>query len=209
MTNPINSKKCSPLISQKIEWSRHEYLSSLTLSIDTNMSYLHETLTWSVTVLSAGIGIVLGRASFPDITGIMILLLLIIMMGHFAVRTGKAYMNVMRFSTLEKMVVKSYLNNDEEAQWEKNFKLIIAYHCEWQNPLAFTSVAKHVLFNLGFVYFLGISLSLVVYSILKIEFDKDELVEIFIFYFHYRINFYFGDMVWICKVRLLQGIVSI
>jgi hypothetical protein len=179
-------------LDQKIEWSCHDYLSNLSSSIDTNMTYLHSTLSWSVTVLFGGIGIVLARPSFPDVTGIMILLLLVILIGHFTIRTGKAYMNVMRFTNLEKMVISSYLKSDTETQWENNFKRIIEYHCEWKNPLTFTAVAKHVLFKLGFVYFLGVSVGLVAYSIWKIGFDIEVTIFVIITAFIFVLEIWFG-----------------
>lgn len=161
--------KANPDINQ-IDWSRTTYLAHLASLIDSNMTYLHSTLTWAVTVLLGTLGFVTARNSFPDQVTYVSLLILMLILGHFAVRTGKAYLNVMRFGTLEKHLISSYLNEKSE-NWAEIKSLILQYHCDWSSPLSFRYVVYKLLFELGFIYFFGIVVGLVFYTLFIIDFQ--------------------------------------
>lgn len=174
---PLHSK-ANPDINQ-IDWSRTTYLAHLASLIDSNMTYLHSTLTWAVTVLLGTLGFVAARNSFPDQVTYVSLLILMLILGHFAVRTGKAYLNVMRFGTLEKHLISSYLN-EKSKTWPEIKSLILQYHCDWSSPLSFRYVVYKLLFELGFIYFFGIVVGLIFYTLFIIDFQWHLIWELII-----------------------------
>jgi hypothetical protein len=116
------------------------------------------------------------RSSFPDHVAFVSLLILMLILGHFGVRTAKAYLNVVRFGALEKHLILNYLNNEAEV-WPEIRSRILTYHCDWSSPLAFRSVAYKLLFELGFVYFLGIVMGLALYVLFAVGFQWRLLAE--------------------------------
>ena len=155
------------------EWARTTYLGHLASLLDSNLTYLHSTLTWAITLLLGGVGVVVARPTFPDRTGVIALLVLAVVVGHFAVRTAKAYLNVMRWSSLEKRIIRGFLTTVEEITWESDRDKILQYHCSWESPLGFGAVAYKVLFELGFAYFWGIALGLLFYSLTVVPVTRD------------------------------------
>ena len=168
----------------QIEWSQTTYLSHLGSLIDSNMTYLHSTLSWAVTILVGSLGFILSRSSFPDHQSFIISLALLPILGHFAVRTGKAYLNVVRFGALEKHILLSFLENEDSDVWTENKVRILNYHCNWSSPLKLSSVIYKLLFELGFFYFFGITLGLLLYILITVGFSwcfiAEFLVSIFL-----------------------------
>jgi hypothetical protein len=152
---------------EQLDWARTTYLAHLASLIDSNMTYLHSTLTWAVTILLGGLGFVVTRSSFPDHVSFVSVLVLIVVLGHFAVRTAKAYLNIVRFGALEKHVLLSYLHDKPETWWQIRSR-IIQYHCDWSSPLEFKSVAYKLLLELGFLYFFGIAIGLAIYILFAV-----------------------------------------
>jgi hypothetical protein len=148
------------------EWIKQVYFPYLGSSIATSINYLHTTLNWAVTLLLGSIVFVVSRSSFPDHIGLIGLLLTLLILNHFAIRTAKAYLSVMRFSILEKYILGSVL--EANSTWPEIQAKIIDYHINWISPLRIWDVLYKVLFELGFIYFLLVIFLLLVYTISKI-----------------------------------------
>jgi len=148
------------------DWVKTTYLAHLASLIDANMSYLHTTLNWGVTVLLGGGVFIMSRTSFPDLTSYHGGLIMLIVLVHFGVRTAKAYLNVMRWTSLEKHVLNAAIS--DESEWEQILGKIKDYHCLWISPLALKSVAWKVLFELGFFYLFLITILLIFYTLINV-----------------------------------------
>lgn len=155
-------------------WIETDYLQHLASLFDSNMTYLHTTLNWTVTLLVGGVIVIMSRDSFPDSVGFASLLIMVLVIGHFGVRTAKAYTNIMRWTSIEKHVLALALSNKQEER-NKLISLIQQkirdYHIGWKSPLELGALSYKVFFELGFFYFFLIVLSLITYSIWKMKFE--------------------------------------
>lgn len=154
-----------------LEWAKNSYLAHLASLIDSNLTYLHSTLTWAITILLGGLGFVVTRSTFPDRFSIAFLAVLMIVLGHFAVRTAKAYLNVARFGSIEKEVLICAVSECDETSKERVRAAVREFHCEWVSPLGLWPVVYKLLFELGFVYFFGIVTALAVYCVARVGVD--------------------------------------
>jgi hypothetical protein len=168
MKDILRNKQAGVCASQQLEWGSTAYLGHLATLLDSNMTYLHSTLNWGITITVGGIGLVLARASFPDQMSLLALLALLPVLTHFAVRTAKAYLNVMRWTTLEKHIIEEFLRRDDSGGWDLMRRRILTYHCAWASPLRFWHVVQKVLFELGFAYFFGIVVGLALYTAVRV-----------------------------------------
>ena len=99
------------------DWLKTTYFQYLVSQTGTSMSYLHNTISWTTTLLPVGVTLIVASGSFPDPFSLIGLLFIFIVMNHLAVRTAKAYLNVMRFSTLQKQILKLSLEPSAESDW--------------------------------------------------------------------------------------------
>lgn len=148
----------------KYDWEKTTYLAHLATLIDANMSYLHTTLNWAITILLGGVVFLASRSSFPDLISYVGGLITLVLLFHFAVRTSKAYLNVMRWTSIEKYILKAAIS-DENDEFEVIRGKIIDYHCNWCSPLALNDVIWKVLFELGFFYLFTIVALLIGYTL--------------------------------------------
>lgn len=158
-------------MSEREEWIKTTYLGHLGSLIDTNMTYLHSTVGWAMALLLGGVLFVASRPQFPDHVGFLLLLLLLLVLAHFAVRTSKAYLNVIRWTTLEKYVVRGALAEQEDADWDDVRTKIVDYHGNWASPLSYGDIVHKLVFELGFGYFFVAIGGLLVYTVVTIGRD--------------------------------------
>lgn len=163
---------------EKINWLHTTYFEHLASLIDTNMTYMHTTITWTVTLTLGVIAVVLARPSFPDDISFIMILILLVMLGHFIVRTGKAYLNIMRWSTLEKYILKASLDQADETDYAVIFHHIEDYHYSWKSPISIKDLTYKLLFELGFAYFGILSIGLLAFIAYKVGVDEWMLIEI-------------------------------
>ena len=168
MSSPTN-------MDDKGHWIHSVYLPQLTGQFDTSMTYLHTTLNWAITAFLGVIAVVLARSTFPDRLSYVMLLILLVMLGHFAVRTGKAYLNVVRWTTLERHILKTLLDQSDVSAL---LPLVEKYHYAWVSPLSLKHLAFKILFELGFVYFAILNVGLLVFVWCSVGWDWWMLLEL-------------------------------
>jgi hypothetical protein len=149
-------------------WGKTTYLAHLATLLDANMAYLHTTLNWAITILLGGVVFLASRSSFPDLISYDGALIMLVVLAHFAVRTSKAYLNVMRWSSIEKHILQATINNADE-DWDIIKSNIIEYHCNWTSPLALKDVIWKVMFELGFFYLVSITILLIGYTLYHVQ----------------------------------------
>lgn len=152
-------------------WLQENYLSHLGGLFSANMTYLHTTLNWTVTLLVGGAIAVMIRSEFPDPLGFAALLLMLIVTGHFCVRTAKAYTNIIRWTTLERLLLKLVLEDDLDQRqllMEALKRDVEKYHVRWVCPLSWQTLVYRVLVELGFGYFFVIVIGLTVFSMFNV-----------------------------------------
>ena len=76
------------------------------------------------------------------------------MIVHFAIRSAKNYLNIVRFAKLEREALKCNLKINSGSP--KNFlDAVEKYHISWRSPLAVSTIVKKVIFEFGFLYIFG------------------------------------------------------
>ncbi len=157
------------------EWLKTTYFQYLVAQTSTSMNYLHTTISWTTTLLPVGVALIVASESFPDPFSLIGLLFIFIIMNHLAVRTAKAYLNVMRYSTLQKQILKLTLESGEESDWQNLKKKILQYDFEWISPLPLGDLIYKVFMELGFVHYYLIIILLLLYTLFNIEWDPNLL----------------------------------
>lgn len=141
-------------------WLVTDYFAQLTVLLDSSMTYLHTTQNWCITTLLGGAIFVLSRQTFPDQTSAFISILLLVATLHFAIRSAKAYVNVMRYSTLQKHILNFVLQSGDALTEKQLIASVHMHHYGWVCPLKRRHIATKILFELGFAYFGGIVVAL-------------------------------------------------
>ncbi|MGF1719260.1 hypothetical protein L4D20_04345 [Vibrio kyushuensis] len=167
----------------KKKWLIDTLLPQFNTSLSANLIYLHNTLTWTVTLVTAGIIAIMHFSEFPNHLSLASLNILLLLLVHFSIRTGKAYLNVVRYGMLDKQVVRYQLETIDDDNFEAFDELkqkVIKYHCDWVSPLSRSTVIKKVLFELGFAYFIGINIAASVYAANLLGWDSTSIIIILI-----------------------------
>jgi hypothetical protein len=137
------------------------FRSSLSSQISVAMTYLHNTTNWSLTIFAAGVGASVVQGRFPSDHSHIIISIILVVLAHFFVRTCKAYINVMRFTSLDKLMLAN-ISTEEPA---RSYDLIDRYYIQWVCPISIKIILVKTLFELGFAYMWGVLLSLSIYAL--------------------------------------------
>jgi predicted branched-subunit amino acid permease len=136
------------------------FASGLSTQISTSMTYLHTTITWAITVFVGVVGAIVISDSFPNGNLQLLLTVLFLVLAHLFIRTAKAYLNVMRFTALEKLL----LQNLERGDYETCSRAIDTYYIRWVSPLPAWTVLWKTLLELGFAYMYAVIMGLFIYA---------------------------------------------
>ncbi|MBW2636603.1 MAG: hypothetical protein JRC86_03600 [Deltaproteobacteria bacterium] len=128
--------------------------------IGTNMTYLHSTITWAIMIFVGGVGGIVINDSFPNGNSQLLLTVLFLVLAHLFTRTAKAYLNVMRFTSLDKWL----LQNLERGDYETCSRAIDTYYIRWVSPLPACTVIWKTLLELGFAYMYLAIMGLFIYA---------------------------------------------
>ena len=143
------------------------FLAGLPSQIATNVAYLNGSINWSITVFIGGVGASIVQSDFPTPTHTIFFSILLIAITHFFSRTCKAYINVIRFTTIEKVILSMIKDNDYEGAYE----FIRKYYMEWASPLSPKTVLVKGLFELGYAYFFIIISAFIWYCIINADYQ--------------------------------------
>lgn len=141
-----------------------EYWSQLSGLLTGALDYLHNSVNWGLGVVTGIIAIVLIRTGFPDLISWFILWFSLILTMHFATRTAKGYLNVIRWSTIQRHIIDHNTGRSPDRPTLASvLEHITKYHREWQSPLTRGDVVVKVVRELGYGYFLLLPLGLIAY----------------------------------------------
>jgi|GEM_PF-3848850 len=135
------------------------FRSGVATQISGSVVYLNNTVNWALTLILAALAsLTISDIPSAQFQGVFFAALLIAVF-HFFIRACKAYLNVIRFSLLD----RETLSQIESGNWIDAVQIIRNYYYNWLSPLPLHQVVSKVLFELGFFYFFAIVLGLVVY----------------------------------------------
>lgn len=131
------------------------FRSGLATQISGSVVYLNSTINWSVSLVLAGIASfgLSDKVSVQD--RFYFQCAIIVFLIHFFSRSCKAYLNVIRFSVLDRETIR-FLKNGQHASAAE---LINSLYVEWKSPLPLSLVLQKCTFELGYVYFFAITIS--------------------------------------------------
>ncbi|MCJ7448353.1 MAG: hypothetical protein MUO72_11745 [Bacteroidales bacterium] len=162
-----------PNIENRVElerWLREDYYAQLTGFLSTSLEYLHNTVNWGVVTTIGIVAAIFVREQFPDLLSWALLWFALPITLHFGVRTAKAYINVMRWSSIQRHVQIHIMNNPpDECDFLRVIEIIEKYHTHWVSPLARIDVIYKTLLEMGYGYFLFFHSALLIYVGTKIE----------------------------------------
>lgn len=154
------------------------YISSMREAAEQSLKSLDSSINWALTstmaTLAFSISAIIENVRMDgDVIGFLLSILgvCISMQFHFAIRSAKNYLNILRFSKLEREAVK-YAFKTEGADLSKLKTAIIEYHIEWKSPVTLGCVAKKVVFEFGFFYTAMISTMLFIFIAVKLPIEK-------------------------------------
>lgn len=154
-------------------WIENQYFSQLSNYASTNVQYLNSTITWATSLFTGAVVVMVSQEAFPDTTTVIGVSILIVILSHFFVRASKGYTNMMRFTSIEKLIIQQKLMGESV---EGPVNLINDYHVNWICPLPRLTVFKKVLLELGYIYFFLIAISVALYSLYKLTFPKEAVI---------------------------------
>lgn len=136
------------------EWLSEDYFAYLTAQLTASVSYLHQSITWGIGVVTLVAGAIFSGSTSAQY-GFYASLLGGVLLIHFAFRAARGYANIMRFSRLLRSV--TFLNTHDTqdplvvADIEKRIcDNIQNYHYDWKLPVSMLHIYQKVLFGFGF-----------------------------------------------------------
>ncbi|GAA3742121.1 hypothetical protein GCM10022225_27140 [Plantactinospora mayteni] len=133
----------------------NSYLESLAAEKAGSLAELQNATTWGLTIITTGALFILGRSNFPDFFSLLGLLALIVLGTHFTTRAAKGYINVARWSLIQRTLLTALADGRGDfADFEHALR---TYHLSWALPLRRRDIAWKSLVELGFGYiFIGL-----------------------------------------------------
>lgn len=137
------------------------YYKNLPQQIVISMNYLHTTVNWTITLLVGTVVTLFIRSDLSPEAATSVLSVLIVVTSHFFIRAGKAYISLMQWSTIDRLITTSFYTRDVGPA----SRAIRLYHTEWASPVTKWTVTYKLLFELGFIYFYSAIYGVLLYSI--------------------------------------------
>jgi hypothetical protein len=142
------------------DWLRTLYYPTLDTAIGTAYSYMHTTVNWTISLSSAVVLFISTRTTFPDETSWVALCVAAMLVSHFASRTAKGYINVLRWAAIQRIILRGICDTIDESA----ASAVMVYHIKWISPVHFRTVIGKLLFELGFVYLYAGIVALLFYT---------------------------------------------
>lgn len=154
------------------EWERNELMAfsaNCRQATEASLAQLNNSVNWAMTLTLAVSGFIIqsvltADAPYTDFKLLVLIgleLLGFALLANFFARTAKSYLNVIRFSLVERQALRACfeisgsiyrLTHDTEE-----------YYVEWGNPISIKRTIQKVLLEFGFVYWFLINIALTVY----------------------------------------------
>ena len=141
------------------------YLNSTRQAAEAALASLNTAVNWSLTLTLGVMAFTIQFIFSENATGfptlffsLLILAVTMAMIAHFAIRTAKGYINVVRFAALERaalaqIMISSSIPLDEKLRSYTNFaEFVQTYHMLWKSPVSLPVVFRKVLFEFGYLY---------------------------------------------------------
>ncbi|MEW1778737.1 hypothetical protein [Streptomyces sp. NPDC086777] len=141
-----------------------QYLGTLATEKQTSIGELQNATTWGLTAATTGIVFIVGRSGFPDQPSLLGIASLLIFVAHFMVRAMKGYINVMRWSLLQRILINE-IQSGEVSPSPETSSAIREYHTGWKLPVKRTTVIWKGVFELAFGYLLIALLGIMAYTL--------------------------------------------
>ncbi len=148
-----------------IPWVRTVYFDSLTDSISRSLTYLHTTINWALTASTAAIGIIFAQQLINKSSGIIILILVAILITHFFSRSCKTYINVMRYSGIQKHIEHFIIKDQSRFEYERILKIIYELDVLWYCPIKPRTIIYKVSVEFGYLYVYLIIYTTIIYAL--------------------------------------------
>ena len=117
-------------------------------------------MNWAITSLGVVLGLVLTSSSFPDLTSWILTLTLILICSHFATRSARSYLNILRWALilrkatqLELARLKGSSGSEINALKHDFYSALENYHITWASPIKKRELMSKIIFEFGFGYF--------------------------------------------------------
>jgi len=133
---------------------------------DSGLTRLETANTWTLTVSLAAVITIINAGSFPSDKSLMLLCATILLTSHFMVRAMKGYINVVRFSALNRAVVDLVLTPGPQraARFGEVREKFQEYNQEWRLPIKRYHVWVKTLTEFSFGYIFAGLAGLVAYN---------------------------------------------
>lgn len=131
------------------------YFSALASDRNVAMAYLHQSNTWQITIFSGALFSCFVQDSFPSVVTLLIASVALVSTANFLTRSAKAYLNIVRWSTIERAILHLMTCddvNETEILTEKAWEAVEIYHINWSSPLNRRDVLVKVMFEFGYFF---------------------------------------------------------
>lgn len=164
-----------------LHWIIDSYFPTLSQEKAAALEQLHSPTNWGLTLTTSALLLVITRQGFPDSISLYILLIILLMGTHFFIRTVKGYINLLRFTFLQRAIAEAIIRDITAGSVKHEhvsglINLIDQYHLKWLLPLPRIEVFKKGLFELGYGYILGLAIVTLAYTVASISMTRNEWV---------------------------------
>jgi hypothetical protein len=164
-----------------LHWIIDSYFPSLSQEKAAALEQLHSPTNWGLTLTTSALLLVITRQAFPDSISLYILLVILLMGTHFFTRTVKGYINLLRFTFLQRAIAEAMIRDTTSGCVEHEhvsglINLIDQYHVRWLLPLRRIEVFTKGLFELGYGYILGSVIVTLAYTVASVSMSRNEWV---------------------------------
>jgi len=137
--------------------SLQTYLLFLAQEKAQSISIMNNGLAWAVSTMAIGLSALVAAQPEPSIAWWIVPALQLIMLSRFLVWMVRGYVNLIRWTTIEREVIVELgltgsTSSDDGGRPTRAEKAIETYHQCWASPLSFQQVMYKGLINFGFIY---------------------------------------------------------
>ncbi|GAB3146699.1 hypothetical protein GCM10027290_28870 [Micromonospora sonneratiae] len=149
-------------------WIAGDLLAMTTDQLSTAMEYLHNATNWGLVLVSGSLIAMVASGLFPSEAALYVVLIALVFSVHFFTRSAKGYINVIRFSLVQRVILDWKLSLNALSTNSSPMDAVRKYVVEWRLPLKRSDVFVKMLVELGYGYLISLSLALTGYLMLAV-----------------------------------------